>query len=117
MMESMESKRERQRHRYKTNPQRRFSKYRDNARRKQIPFHLDIDVATRYFKSACYYCGIEPILFLNGIDRVDSNGPYIRDNCVPCCSLCNMMKGDMDCSMFLQQCHSVSDFQNKNKYG
>lgn len=37
------------------------------------------------------YNNTEP-LYLNGIDRVDSNKGYHIDNCVPCCTSCNYAK-------------------------
>lgn len=52
----------------------------------------------------CYFCGEEKsnthksfavggIDFrYNGIDRLDSEKGYTHDNCVPCCSTCNMAK-------------------------
>ncbi len=34
------------------------------------------------------------VIFVNGIDRIDSNVGYILENCVPCCFPCNFAKSD-----------------------
>ena len=38
-----------------------------------------------------------------GIDRYDNKKGYEKENCVPCCSVCNRLKTDM----------SIKDFKNK----
>lgn len=48
----------------------------------------------------CHYCGqsgtrkikTRSVAYSNGIDRVDSNRGYFRDNIVPCCWMCNRLK-------------------------
>ena len=57
----------------------------------------------------CHYCGTAPNHYrplgsgqwsrvsavpTHGIDRLDSGLGYHKDNCVPCCSYCNYLKGD-----------------------
>ena len=58
----------------------------------------------------CAYCGIETIdaVKRNGIDRLDSSVGYILDNCVPCCHMCNMMKGQVDPMTFVERCAHIS---------
>jgi hypothetical protein len=50
--------------------------------------------------SPCYLCNQSPSF---GIDRVDSNEPYIMGNVMPCCTECNYMKKDTKLSDFEQQ--------------
>jgi hypothetical protein len=40
----------------------------------------------------CHYCGKSGP---NGIDRIDNNKGYAKENCVPCCKHCNYVKGDL----------------------
>lgn len=59
----------------------------------------------------CYYCGQEPLefkpysdsdsIFVNGVDRIDSNKPYEISNCVPCCKACNFAKNDQPIDEFI----------------
>lgn len=53
----------------------------------------------------CFYCQGTNRSDQIGIDRVDPNIGYIYNNCVSCCSICNIMK----------YTYSVNDFINKLK--
>ena len=64
-------------------------------------FKFECDLTTRevaeLLLSDCYYCNGSPedvgdTKKLNGIDRVDPDRGYTRDNVVPCCWTCNTMK-------------------------
>jgi hypothetical protein len=76
-------------------------RYAYESRRKGIPWLLTHAEAAALLASACMYCGQEPsrpvqgvggVSLAGGIDRLDSSGPYIVDNCVPCCKDCNYAK-------------------------
>ncbi|AGE57955.1 hypothetical protein PBCVNW6652_293R [Paramecium bursaria Chlorella virus NW665.2] len=58
----------------------------------------------------CVYCGKETIdaVKRNGIDRLDSSIGYVLDNCVSCCQMCNMMKGQVDPWSFVERCAHIS---------
>lgn len=75
---------------------------------------LSRDQFEELIQSSCFYCGAQPDEFtprfmalgrkyqgFNGIDRLDSNRGYETDNVVPCCSVCNYMKGAMPVQDFL----------------
>lgn len=40
----------------------------------------------------CHYCGKDGP---NGIDRIDNQIGYTKENCVPACKHCNYVKGDL----------------------
>jgi hypothetical protein len=80
------------------------------------------------FKKKCYYCGAIPEIKqphrgkgryvgvpvpYNGIDRIDSNGTYEKENCVPCCAKCNYMKSDMDISSFTEHILKIANHLKK----
>lgn len=87
-------------------------RYVDSAKRRKIEFLLSLDEIRYLTKQKCSYCGIEPCQNIgrvknivykhNGIDRVDSSKPYIIENCVTCCKMCNFAKMD----------NSYNDFVN-----
>ena len=58
-------------------------------------------------KQPCYYCGIIQEKGFNGIDRMDSTKCYEIDNCVSCCTECNMMKGAVDNITFIQRVEHI----------
>lgn len=87
--------------------------FRKQARKKDQVFITRsewLDLAT----SNCVYCGSRPSnvrkasaphakdFVYSGVDRIDSARGYSKDNCQPCCWVCNRMKGNMKESEFLQ---------------
>ena len=82
----------------------------------------------------CYYCGKEyskeikddshtrtdkkhqvsgHVLRICGIDRLDPTRGYVYDNCVPCCSVCNTAKLEMDVDDFKEWVVRVYDYWAK----
>ena len=96
-----------------------YSGYRTNANSRSISFEITKDDFTKLISQNCFYCNQKPvesqfskstnrtdIKFLhNGVDRLNSNVGYILENCVPCCSMCNLIKNKF----------SIEDFLNKIK--
>ena len=96
-----------------------YSGYRTNANSRHISFELTKEIFIELVSQNCFYCNQEPIesefskgrnrtniKFLhNGVDRLDSKVGYTVENCVSCCSMCNLMKNKF----------SVEDFINKIK--
>ena len=66
-------------------------------------------------KSTCHYCGKSPnkphrkceTFLYNGLDRVDNSVGYIESNVVPCCYICNKMKGDLSTEVFLEHLNNI----------
>lgn len=91
-----------------------YSNYLGSARRRDLDFNLNKEEVRHFTKQNCYYCNLEPKKIIknkyanggyeyNGIDRIDNNIGYELKNCVPCCSVCNMMKKDYNIDDFLKQ--------------
>lgn len=93
--------------------------YRTNARRRGYEWSLTKEQALSLFAENCFYCGQPPnniqksngvdSFIHNGIDRLDSQIGYIKDNCVSCCTRCNYSKGVMPVEEFLKFISSVYD--------
>lgn len=56
------------------------------------------------FSKPCYWCG-DPGY---GIDRFDNSQGYTAENSVPCCKLCNRMKGAMSPEDFTAQTMKIA---------
>lgn len=80
-----------------------FRNYKRNAKVKKLDFSLEKEDFYNLTKSKCYYCdsglinisiekGQYSDYVYNGIDRVDNSKGYTRENCVPCCKICNQAK-------------------------
>ena len=89
------------------------------------------DITFDYFKEIsqkpCFYCGLiesnfqndrsvitefvsDTVIRYNGIDRVDSNKGYTKDNSVPCCKYCNTAKNIMTQIEFKQFIKRVYEY-------
>lgn len=80
-----------------------------DGKRKQAKFYgyewrLSNIEAAECLTNNCTYCNKRSSIdtLFNGIDRVDTNVDYFRNNCVPCCINCNGAKMDL----------AVNDFRN-----
>ena len=81
---------------YKTPP--KYKTYKDRAVDK---FHDQECISKEDFEAmsalCCHYCGKDGP---NGIDRIDNQIGYIKENCVPACKHCNYVKGDLSLEDF-----------------
>jgi hypothetical protein len=85
-------------------------KYKLRAKKENIEWGLTTEQCEQIFKGVCAYCGTEPrkerklnyssAYTYNGIDRVDNQKGYTKDNVVSCCMRCNYMKSDLSVSEF-----------------
>lgn len=79
-----------------------------NATKRGIIWDLTDEQAIRYITEPCTYCNyLELDKVLNGIDRLDSKKSYSPENCVACCTHCNLMKGCYDPLTFIQRCKVI----------
>lgn len=89
-----------------------WKKYKRNARRRNIQFKLSIkEFANIMLNKRCFYCGVFPVParhFYHGLDRVNNKVCYVAGNVVPCCSVCNYMKGSLTLDEFLGRCEQVA---------
>lgn len=92
--------------------------YKIGASQRGIDFLLSESDMKRLTQSNCFYCNAVPAreafctkqrtreaaerskYIYNGIDRVDSSKPYILENCVPCCRVCNLAKNNLSFEEF-----------------
>lgn len=85
-------------------------KFKAGAKVRNISFELTDEEAKDTMKKPCYYCG-ELISF--GIDRVDSAKGYQKDNIVPCCGVCNIMKNSFSKETFLDRISKIYNIHCK----
>lgn len=74
------------------------SKYeRSSAKRKAREYFRTNQEIDEYLDAPCHYCQVPQC---NGIDRVDPTINTYYGNAVPCCTVCNLIKGDMNLQEF-----------------
>jgi hypothetical protein len=84
----------------------RFSRYETKIRsdkKKNIQIHITSVAVDRSW------------IYVNTVDRLDSNKGYTIDNCVPACYGCNIMKMDSTEKDFIDQAYKIVEFQEKKK--
>lgn len=73
-------------------------------KRRNILMLLPFEEFSSLINDKCYYCGKENC---RGIDRVDSDQSYTKENSVPCCKICNQMKNSMDIKSFIDHIKQI----------
>lgn len=78
-------------------------------------------------KLPCVYCGDsnssfvtdrrdgKTTLWYNGLDRLDSNIGYRKENVVPSCARCNIAKGELTPEQFKRHLQRIHDFQKEKR--
>lgn len=82
-----------------------YNRYKKSAEKRGYQFELTSMEFAKLIASPCEYCYC---FEAGGVDRVDNTKGYILDNCVPCCTKCNMMKHTMDKDEFINHCKTVA---------
>ena len=93
----------------------KWSCFNTQAARRGINQHLTFEQYATLTALCCTYCGYrstQSSTNLIGVDRIDSSRrEYALPNCVPCCSKCNFMKGQLDHSSFLAQVRAIASWR------
>lgn len=89
-------------------PHRIFNDYRKRARRKGYDFDFTLEEFLEFTARPCFFCMTTPS---KGIDRANSSKGYEKENCLPCCKVCNRMKLDLTVDDFLKQCIKISSIR------
>ena len=80
-----------------------WSVFKVQAKRRKIAVFLSRIDFQKLIRKPCVYCsGHSNGSKWNGIDRLDSCGPYSKSNTAACCSACNYMKGALGVNQFLR---------------
>lgn len=100
-----------------------WQEYTNGAKRRGYGFDLTIDQVEIICKQNCFYCGSPPALrekslvwggmIVNGIDRKDNSQGYTVENCVPCCSICNVMKMALSAEVFVSHAKKIANHDQR----
>lgn len=100
--------------------------YKKGAEKRNVEFKLTKDDVKKYSIENCFYCNQIPYKIMkthsatghyvyNGIDRQDNNKGYYLDNCVSCCTECNLAKKNLTLEKFYDWIEKL--YKNLNKKG
>lgn len=97
---------------YKQSASGRFRDIRYHSKKREIDFHITFEeFADFYYEKQCAYCGD----IARGIDRIDSSGHYTVENCAPCCSTCNSIKGALSIKEFDEKISKIFAYRMLDK--
>lgn len=97
-----------------------FIKY--NARHRRNGLGVDVNLTPEDWyliaKNNCFYCDTPPTefspykykdesIFVNGLDRINSNLGYSVGNCVACCKDCNIAKSTLTQEQFFNKVKQI----------
>jgi len=85
--------------------------YKKSALKRGYSFDLNFEQFLTLIQSNCFFCGKSPTkyykkygaregFFVNGIDRLNNNIGYEKNNSVPCCTDCNNAKMNLTIEEF-----------------
>jgi hypothetical protein len=77
-----------------------YRRCKENGKSRNLTFLLTKEEFLNIINQNCHYCGGN---YRVGIDRKDNKVGYELANCLPCCGVCNIMKGKMDYDSFIRQ--------------
>lgn len=90
-----------------------YSIVKAGAKYRGIDFKLSVEEFKSIVTQKCHYCNeiySGKYKGRNGIDRVDSSKGYVLGNCVPCCKICNTMKGTQEYNQFLNKIKQIHKY-------
>lgn len=98
-----------------------YCNYKTNARVRNLKFELSFDDFVILTEQECAYCGSPPSNKINskdligeweynGIDRVNNDQKYTKENSVSCCKKCNFMKSNFSKIDFLNHIKKIAKY-------
>jgi hypothetical protein len=81
----------------------------NNAASRKIEVNVTREELIELMKNPCTYCGSVNKI---GVDRIDSNLGYIKQNITPCCKTCNLAKHVMSSTQFIAHCTAVANYNS-----
>jgi hypothetical protein len=101
-----------------------YSVYKGAAIRRSYVFELNKEEFKKITKENCFYCDCLPSQVVkergfntgdyiyNGIDRIDNNKGYTKDNVVSCCKHCNKAKSTLTQEDFFKLIKDIYEKHN-----
>jgi len=89
----------------------RYASYKRGAIQRNIEWELSFEEFLLFYHKTCNYCGDE----INGIgiDRINNNIGYNIKNCIPCCTICNIMKNNLELNFFINHINKIAKNQKQ----
>lgn len=103
-----------------------FGSYKYRSKNKSIEFSLSESEFQEIISKPCHFCGqpadrqfptskklknnpTNGVILVNGIDRMNPEIGYIKENCLPCCEICNKAKRDLTMKEFFDWINRIAN--------
>jgi hypothetical protein len=94
--------------RYRKTTNGKYMASRFTAKKRGLDFTLTLQEFEKLIlNDCCYWCGGPLPKTRGGLDRMDNTKGYTPENSIPCCWICNVMKGSMTSEEFIEQCKKI----------
>lgn len=94
----------------------RYRHCRNGAKRRGKVFALTLDEFESITSKLCAYCGcFSGVESYVGVDRLNNNLGYTKDNCVPCCDKCNRFKYTLSVEEMIDHAKKIVEHQNRKE--
>lgn len=105
-----------------------YSRVRKDARAADRVFDIHLEEFRYLCQQNCYYCGSQPSNLItyrgqnsftfryfvySGLDRINNDIGYTRQNVVPCCIICNRAKNSMPFKDFIDWLNRLTDYRQR----
>lgn len=100
-----------------------LTNYKHACKKRKHEFLLSREEVFQLISQNCFYCNKSPdfeytkTLKVNGMDRLDSKIGYTKENTVPCCHICNIMKNKYTLDDFKNQIKKIYTYLKLNQKG
>ena len=96
-----------------TVPDSKMKTIRNSSKSRGIYFNEeDYEIMKQKLSLPCYYCNEEVNGILQGLDRLNNDKGYYDLNTVPCCTICNHLKGSIDINTFFEKISLIANNSN-----
>ena len=105
-----------QKHRAKNwsaQPEKLLKEYKRWAKARNLTFKLTLEQFLSFQNQSCNYCG--ELLDRIRLDRINNKVGYTINNVVPCCHICNKIKGANQQDIFIKQIEKIYLHQLEQK--
>lgn len=83
-----------------------YIRYKHSAKKRNILFSISENDFFDLLGQPCVYCGLLDVP--SGVDRVDNNLGYTKENCAPCCPECNYFKRARSIEKFIAHAKRIT---------
>jgi hypothetical protein len=90
-----------------------WNHYVKGAKKRGIDFKLSKELFNSLIIQKCFYCDYIKDGEVNGIDRIDNNKGYLKENVVTCCETCNIAKGSQHPQEFIDKLYSINRYNKE----